>query len=131
MTGWRWDEIARVLRPGGTYLSQGVGSGSNRELFEALMGPQPAPDEPSSQQAAAAAEAAGLRVADLQEQATGVELFDIGAVVHFLRKVVWTVPDFAVDRYRPQLGELHGQIQRDGRFLAHSQRYLIEARKPG
>ena len=36
-----WAEIARVLRPGGRYLSQQVGAGSNRELFEFMMGPQP------------------------------------------------------------------------------------------
>ncbi len=36
-----WDEIARVLRPGGTYFSQQVGPHSNRELSEALMGPLP------------------------------------------------------------------------------------------
>jgi SAM-dependent methyltransferase len=29
-----WDEIARVLRPGGTYLSQQIGAGSNRELTD-------------------------------------------------------------------------------------------------
>lgn len=68
---------------------------------------------------------------DLRQEATRVGFLDIAAVVHFLRKVVWTVPDFAVDRYRPQLEALHGQIQRKGRPLAHSQRYLIEARKPG
>ena len=38
-----WDEIARVLRPGGRYLSQQIGIGSNRELYEFLMGPQPHP----------------------------------------------------------------------------------------
>ena len=36
-----WPEIARVLRPGGTYLSQQVGAGSNRELTDFMMGPQP------------------------------------------------------------------------------------------
>ncbi len=30
--GVRWDEIARVLKPGGTYLSQDVGDGSVAEL---------------------------------------------------------------------------------------------------
>ena len=37
----RWDEIARVLKPGGSYLSQDVGDGSVRELTEFMMGPQP------------------------------------------------------------------------------------------
>ncbi len=27
---------------------------------------------------------------------------DIAAVIVFLRKVIWTVPDFSVDRYRDQ-----------------------------
>ncbi len=36
-----WDEIARVLQPDGTYLSQQIGPGSNRELTDFMMGPQP------------------------------------------------------------------------------------------
>jgi len=128
-TRHRWDEVARVLRPGGTYLSQGVGSGSNRELYEALMGPQPEAGS-SADAAVDEARAAGLRGVDLRQEATRVEFFDIGAVVHFLRKVVWTVPDFTVARYRGALATLHEQIRREGRFVAHSQRYLIEARKP-
>lgn len=129
-TGRRWDELARVLRPNGSYLSQGVGSHSNRELYEALMGPQP-DDEPSAaERARAGAEAVGLQVVDHRQEATRVEFYDIAAVVHFLRKVVWTVPDFTVERYRRQLSDLHERICREGRFVAHSQRYLIEARKP-
>jgi SAM-dependent methyltransferase len=128
-TGRRWDELARVLRPNGVYLSQGVGSGSNRELYEALMGPQPVDERPAVDRAAADARAAGLQIIDQRQVATRVEFFDVAAVVHFLRKVVWTVPDFTVDRYRRQLSDLHERIRRDGRFVAHSQRYLIAARK--
>jgi SAM-dependent methyltransferase len=62
--------------------------------------------------------------------ATRVEFSDVAAVVHFLRKVVWTVPDFTVERYRDRLRDLHHVIERDGRFVAHSQRYLVEARTP-
>jgi SAM-dependent methyltransferase len=130
-TGRRWDEIARVLRPGGTYLTQGVGWGSNRALFEALMGPQPGGDRPSAALAADAARAVGLEIVDLRSQACRVEFADVGAVVHFLRKVLWTVPDFTVERYRAQLGDVHRRIERDGVFVCHSLRYLIEVRRPG
>ena len=34
-----WDEIARVLASGGTYLSQQIGAGTNRELTDFLMAP--------------------------------------------------------------------------------------------
>ena len=125
-----WDEIARVLCPGGTYLSQQVGAGTNRELYDFMMGPQPANNDRSPQRAAAAAEAAGLVVIDLREQALRVEFYDIAAVVYFLRKVLWTVPGFTVDGYYDQLARLHDRIQREGPFVAHAQRFLIEARKP-
>ena len=118
-----------VLRPGGTYLSQQVGAGSNRELTEAMMGPQVVNQGRSTHWAAAAARAAGLTVTGLQERALRVEFFDIAAVVYFLRKVLWTVPGFSVERYRPQLAAVHEQIQSGTAFVAHSQRFLIEARR--
>lgn len=40
VTTW-WDEIARVLAPGGTYFSQQVGPASVFELVEYFLGPQP------------------------------------------------------------------------------------------
>lgn len=50
--------------------------------------------------------------------------------MHFLRKVIWIVPDFTVDGYREQLADPHEYIGRNGPFVAHAQRFLIEARKP-
>jgi SAM-dependent methyltransferase len=125
-----WSEIARVLQPGGMYLSQQVGSGSNRELYDFMMGPQPVDSSRSPQTAAAEATAAGLDVVDLQEQALRVEFFDVAAVVHFLRKVLWTVPGFTVAGYSEPLARMHEHIRANGAFVCHSQRVLIEARKP-
>jgi SAM-dependent methyltransferase len=125
-----WAEVARVLRPGGTYLSQQVGAGSNRELTDFMMGPQPVSPARSAERAVAGAQAAGLVVADLREQALRVVFNDVGAVVHFLRKVPWTVPGFTVDGYAGQLARMHERIQSQGPFVSHAQRFLIEARKP-
>jgi SAM-dependent methyltransferase len=124
-----WPEIARVLRPGGTYFSQQVGAGSNRELTDFMMGPQPVSQARSSAVAAAAAEDAGLTVTDLREASLRTVFDDVGAVVYFLRKVGWTVPGFTVAGYREPLRRLHDKIQAGGPFVAHAQRFLIEARK--
>ncbi len=126
-----WPEIARVLTAGGTYLSQQVGAGSNRELTDFMMGPQPVHPGRSPQVAVAEATAAGLDVTDLREQALRVEFGDVAAVVHFLRKVLWTVPGFTVACYRDELARMHEHIQSAGSFVCHSQRFLIEARRPG
>ncbi|MFC5197413.1 class I SAM-dependent methyltransferase [Streptomyces kaempferi] len=127
-----WAETARVLRPGGTYFSQQVGPASVFELVEHFLGPQPEEvrNARHPDRARAAAESAGLDVVGLRAERLRVEFLDIGAVVHFLRKVIWMVPGFTVDRYRPQLRSLHERIETEGPFVAHSTRFLIEARKP-
>ncbi|MFF9895446.1 methyltransferase domain-containing protein [Streptomyces longispororuber] len=127
----QFDEIARVLRPGGTYFAQHVGPASVFELTEYFLGEQPedvrSARDPEAERAAA--EAAGLEVVSLRAERLRMEFFDIGAVVHFLRKVVWIVPGFTVDAYREPLRALHERILRDGPFVAHSTRHLIDARK--
>ncbi len=67
----------------------------------------------------------------LDAQALRVQFFDVGAVVYFLRKVLWTVPGFTVDGYRDRLAAMHAEIERSGAFTCHAQRVLIEARQPG
>lgn len=125
-----WSDIARVLRPGGTYLSQHVGPASVFELCEYFLGPLPAANHRARHpdDARAEAEAAGLEVVDLRAESLRMEFFDVGAVIYFLRKVIWMVPGFTVEQYRDRLRELHDQIQREGPFIAHSTRFLIEAR---
>ncbi|MET7315485.1 class I SAM-dependent methyltransferase [Streptomyces thermoviolaceus] len=128
-----WTEIARVLRPGGTYFAQHVGPASVFELVEYFLGPQPEevrtarhPDRERAE-----ARAAGLEVVDLRAERLRMEFHDIAAVVHFLRKVIWMVPGFTVEAHEPRLRALHERITAEGPFVAHSSRHLVEARKPG
>ncbi|TWV47493.1 class I SAM-dependent methyltransferase [Streptomyces misionensis] len=127
-----WAEIARVLRPGGTYFAQHVGPASVFELVEYFLGPQPASARGARdpERERAAAEAAGLEIVGLRAERLRMEFHDIAAVVHFLRKVVWMVPGFTVEAYEPQLRSLHERIEREGPFVAHSARHLVDARKP-
>lgn len=125
----RYPEVARVLAPSGTYLSQHVGRGSLRELTDAVMGPQPVSPVRDPARAVAAATAAGLTVVDLKCASLRVEFRDIGAVIVFLRKVIWIVPGFTVSAHLEPLRALHERIEADGPFVAHSTRFLIEARR--
>ncbi|MER6102206.1 methyltransferase domain-containing protein [Streptomyces sp. NPDC001832] len=130
VTTW-WAEIARVLTPGGTYFSQQVGTASVFELVEYFLGPQPLEVRGARdpEKARVEAEAAGLEVVDLRMETLRTEFFDIGAVVYFLRKVIWMVPGFTVEEYRPKLAALHHRIETEGPLVAHTTRFLIEARK--
>jgi SAM-dependent methyltransferase len=126
-----FDEIARVLRPGGTYFAQHVGPRSVIEITEYFLGPQPGGGSRHPDRERAEAEAAGLEIVDVRTERLRMEFFDVGAVVHFLRKVIWMVPGFTAAAYLPRLRELHDQIESQGPFVAHSSRTLFEARKPG
>lgn len=123
-------EAARLLAPGGTLLVQEVGAGSNRALYEFLMGPQEDQDARYLDRLRTRVADAGLDLVRLDDALTRVEFFDLAAVVHFLRKVLWTVPDFSVDRYKDRLRALYDHIAERGSFVCHSRRTLVEARRP-
>jgi SAM-dependent methyltransferase len=126
-----WGEIARLLRPGGTYFAQHVGPGSGFELIEYFLGPQPEARRARHPDAEARdAQAAGLDIVDIRSARLRIELHDVGAVVYLLRKLVWWVPGFTVGAYGDRLRELHELIRREGPFVAHSTRHLIEVRRP-
>lgn len=122
-------EAARVLAPGGTLLVQEVGAGSNRALYEFLMGPQINRDAEYLDDVRAQVADVGLDLVRLQDVLTRVEFFDLAAVVHFLRKVLWTVPDFSVEKYGDRLRALREHIAEHGSFVCHSRRTLVEARR--
>lgn len=126
----QWPEIARVLQPGGTYFAQHVGGATNREVSEFFLGPIHRADGRDHEIEAAGAEAAGLRVDTCRNERLGLEFFDVGALVYFLRKVIWTVPGFDVHRFEDRLRTLHQQIGRDGVFQSSMSRTLFEVYKP-
>jgi SAM-dependent methyltransferase len=125
-----WFEIARVLAPGGTYLAQHVGEGTNVEISELFLGPLEPSDRRHHDVEAAQARRAGLEVVQCRNERLRLAFFDVGAMVFFLRKVIWTVPGFTVERYRAQLRDLHERIEREGAFHSTMSRTLFEARKP-
>jgi SAM-dependent methyltransferase len=127
--GVPWEEIGRVLAPGGTFLGQLIGWGTNRKLYEFFLGPQGDAHEDAGHESVIRQRAAeaGLRVRRLEEAVTKVEFFDVGAVVYFLRKVLWTVPGFTVEKYRPELQRMHALIEANGSFVSYSRRFLVEA----
>ena len=125
-----WREIARVLEPGGTYFAQHVGPASGFELIEFFLGPLPEQRlgrDPHREVAEAAG--AGLTLVDLRTARLRMTFLDIGAVVWILRKCVWWVPGFTVERYRDRLRELDALLRRDGPFVAHSSRHLVELQR--
>lgn len=123
-----WPEVARVLRRGGTLLSQQIGPANLVELAEYFLGPRRR-EAPRTDRTRAAVRDAGLEVVDLRLARLRVEFHDIGAVIWFLRKVIWIVPGFTVAAHRERLRRLHELIEARGPFRAHATRILVVATK--
>jgi SAM-dependent methyltransferase len=126
--GFNPAEVARILQPGGTFLTQQVHGRSLEDLM-AAFGAQPqwpnaAPDKYLPQ-----LKAAGLTIVDAQEWAGRLSFTDVGAIVYYLKFVPWLVPAFLVDRFTDQLLELQSRLDRGEPLAFVVRQYLIEARK--
>jgi SAM-dependent methyltransferase len=120
-------EVARVLRVGGTYLTQQRGDGDD-DLLRAFGRRIPdGPDFDISFAVAQLAEA-GFEIVRSEESVATVRFFDVGALVYYLRAIPWIVPDFDVDADRTALHRIHETIEAEGSFGVGSGRMLIEAR---
>ena len=124
-----WSEIARVLRPGGTYFAQHVGPHSLRELSEFFVGALPEQSKRDPEVERRGAEAAGLIVLSMRTERPRAVFSDVGAVVYFLRLVPWIVPGFSIATHRQRLRALHEVIVRHGGFETTASRVLVEATK--
>jgi hypothetical protein len=125
-----WRQITRVLTDDGTYFAQHVGPASAFELIEHFLGPLPTARLARDPEIEAEdARAADLEIVQLRTARLRMQFFDIGAVVWTLRRCVWWVPDFTVERYEHQLRALDAEMRAGQPFTAHSSRTLFEARR--
>jgi SAM-dependent methyltransferase len=121
------EDIARLLRPGGTLLSQQVGSDDLVALNAELGAPPPYAHIWNAEVAVAQLEAAGLEVEDIREEHPPLIFRDVGAVVYQLRAVPWQVRDFDPVRYDRALRRIDALIRTYGSFTVKAHRFLIRA----
>lgn len=117
-------DVARVLRPGGTFLTQQV-DGRNLNDLGAEFGATPAFADVTLEYAHRAAASAGLHVEGAESWSGPVRFADVATLVSFLRTVPWHLPpDFTVERYAGVLMTLHARP----RLQFTERRFLLRAR---
>ena len=121
-------EVARVLAPGGRFVTQQVDGRDKPELL-ALFGLPPAYPEVALGPFVAAAKAAGLIIERAEEWWGDSSFADIGALVYYL-KATRTVPEFSVARYQTVLLGLEDRLRASGAVRFRCGRFVLAARKP-
>ena len=125
-------EIRRMLKAGGFFVTQQVGSENDRDLVEAVL---PGLEKPFPQNHLKAQrkafEDAGFRIIRAEEALNPIRFFDIGAFVWFARIIEWEFPGFSVEKCFDRLLQLQKVIETDGQITGTTHRFLIVAEKPG
>lgn len=125
---FRATEVLRILKEGGVFLTQQVGSVLKRELTEFLGAAVPE-DRWNLQVAGAQLTDAGFSIEGKGETVTPASFKDIGAVICYLRMAEWQIPDFSVQKYDDRLRELDRHIRQNDCFRTENRLFYLEARK--
>lgn len=123
-------KIYRLLRKGGIFVTQQVGSENDRDLVEMVLPdvPKPFPDLYLEKQRQAFEEA-GFQILEANEAFRPICFLDIGAFVWFARIIEWEFPGFSVDRCFEQLLAMQKVIEENGKIEGKIHRYLLVVRK--
>lgn len=126
------EEVFRVLKPGGLFLTQQVGAENDRDLVELLLNPAPPLPFPEQYLSIArnALKAAGFTILEAQEAYRSIYFRDVGALVWFARIIEWEFPGFSVEACRDRLFQAQSILERDGEIKGTTHRFLLAAEKP-
>ena len=125
------EEIKRVLKKGGVFITQQVGAYNDRELVNLFYGesaPLPFPDQ-TLEKAQTKFEKAGFTIENAMEHFGTIRFFEIGALVWFARIIEWEFPSFSVDKFLSQIESAQSIISRDGSVFGRTHRFLLLCKK--
>lgn len=121
-------EVARILAPGGTFLTQQVHGLWAYDLI-AMFDTKPQWPDATPEKYVPQLKAAGLTIVDTQEWSGQLAFTDVGAIVYYLKAVPWFVPGFSVDTHSEYLLALQGRLESGEGLAFLARKYLIEACK--
>ena len=123
-------ECYRLLKRGGIFVTEQVGSENDRDLVEKVL---PDTEKPfphlNLREQKKAFEDVGFHIIEEEEAYRPIKFYDVGAFVWLARIIEWEFPGFSVDRCFGQLLEMQKTIEDKGIVEGTIHRYLIVAEK--
>ena len=123
-------DIYRMLKPGGLFITQQVGADNDRELVNLLCGDIPVPfPEQHLKIVEEKFIKSGFRILESDECFKSMKFFDTGALVWFARIIQWEYPGFSVANNLDKLLEVEKIIESNGYVEGHTHRFMLVAIK--
>ena len=125
------EEIWRVLKPNGVFVTEQVGAENDREFVELLLTETPALPFPEQYLSITKEKflKAGFEILEGQEAFGKLRFRDIGALVWFARIIEWEFSGFSVDGCLGNLYYAQELLDRNGAVEAKTHRFMMVAKK--
>ncbi|MGD9099078.1 MAG: methyltransferase domain-containing protein [Anaerolineae bacterium] len=127
-SGFNPVEVARVLTPGGVFLTQQVHGLWAHDLLAAFDA-RPQWPEATLENNVPKLQAAGLTIVTAKQWSGELSFSDVGAVVYYLRAIPWLVHGFTVETHLDYLLELQSKSKAGEKLAFEARKYLIEAQR--
>jgi SAM-dependent methyltransferase len=122
-------EVARVLKPGGVFLTQQVDGRSHADLLGSF-GTEPHWPTVTLDRLSAELVGEGLDIEIARSWWGTITFADVAALVYYLKAIPWEVPEFSVARFRRELIGLQRRLESAGALRFDEGLFVIQARKP-
>jgi SAM-dependent methyltransferase len=123
-------ELQRILKSGGIFITQQVGGENNFKLNQLLQEkPEFMYSNWTLDLAVKQLTEAGFQILEQKNEYPETTVTDIGAIVFHLKVIQWQITDFSVEKYYDKLVKIHNMIQETGSLKIKSHRFLIVAKK--
>ncbi len=123
-------ELYRLLKKGGIFITEQVGSDNDRDLVEMVL---PGTEKPfphlNLKEQKKVFEDAGFHLIRAEEAYRPIKFYDMGAFVWFAHIIAWEFPGFSVDRCFEGLLNMQKIIEAEGCVEGTIHRYLLVAQK--
>ncbi|QQK06892.1 class I SAM-dependent methyltransferase [Miniphocaeibacter halophilus] len=123
------EEVARVLKPGGYFISQQIGGKNDRDLSKRLIKNfKPKYSDNILSKVLPNLEKNDFEIIYSNESFTPIRFFDTGALVYFAKIIEWEFPNFSVDKTMDELIAIDKEIEKNGFIEGTEHRYVFVAR---
>ena len=128
---FKLEEVFRILKPGGYFITQQVGSMNNYKLSEFILNrPHFERKENTLSHNLKTAKEIGFLIENSDEIYAKLKFFDIGALVYYAKIIQWEFPGFSVMKHEDKLIELDRNLSENGFVESIEHRYFMVLKKP-
>ena len=126
------NEVYRLLKPNGLFITQQVGELNNKELRRVLISDfnEINSNEHTLKSNLGLIKSKGFTILKADECFPKQRFLDVGALVYYARIIEWEFPNFSVDSCFNQLCKLQSIIEEQGFVESKQHRFVIVAQKP-